>query len=168
MRKRSKNKNKSLEGEIPLPKLQVNENAKGETAKPDGKIYAGFGKVNQAEYSSARLNQQEDHYEDPNKWAKELQDHPPQANYVGMNELEIPPKGNSKATTAPKIHLSEYEHIKIEGNYSDPNAWAKELQNNPPQPNYVNVNSLEVPNGENANISRAGYDEIPVPAQVET
>ena len=87
---------------------------------------------------------------------------------MGVNELEIPSKGNSKATTSAKVHLSEYEHIKIEGNYSDPNGWAKELQNNPPQPNYVNVNSLEVPNGGNSKISRAGYDEIPVPAQVET
>ena len=114
LRKRSKNRNKNLEGATPLPTLQVNENAKGEIAKPVSQLYAGFGQVNQVNYDSARFNQQESHY-------------------------------------------------------SDPNEWAKELQNNPPQPNYVNVNSLEVHTGENySRISRVGYDDIPAPAQANT
>ena len=142
LRKRSKTKNKNLEGKIPLPK-SAHKNEKDGIATPVGQLYAGFGQVNQASYNSARFNPQEGHYEDPNKWAKELQNNPPRANYVGVNDLDVPPRGKSAAKAPAKIHLAGYEHIPMEGHYSDPNEWANRLQNNPPQPNYVNVNSLE-------------------------
>ena len=92
-----------------------------------------------------------------------------------MNDLDVPPGGKSAAKAPAKIHLAGYEHIPMEGHYSDPNEWANRLQNNPPQPNYVNVNSLEGPGGNNINapgeiqpVLRAPYAEAnPSPLNAE-
>jgi len=113
LRKRSKNRKENLEREIPVPNLQSSDkNAKGETAAPVNHLYVEFGQANLTNYNSAHFNQQESHYADPIAWERELQKNPPKTDYVGINDLKVPPPGgNYMANASKKISRAGYDDI---------------------------------------------------------